>query len=202
MITKGYYSTNHYTNTINEKGDINIIMRKKIYENNKYLIETEIFIPPTQIHPELFQTIFYAYYNENNDDENSILNNLFNNYLKNLGSFNQKDSENKLGLIINFYNNKKESNNSEIKNISYFEIINLSKINVLENTLYKYIESFKNVGYNHEFNNIICNIQKKLLILKSDSLKNLFSMIKIVSSLIFSLFLKDRNYKDNVINKV
>ena len=27
-------------------------------------------------------------------------------------------------------------------------------------------------------------------------------MIKIVSSLIFSLFLKDRNYKDNVINKV
>ena len=202
MITKGYYSTIHYTNTINEKGDINIIMRKKIYENNKYLIETEIFIPPTQIHPELFQTIFYSYYNENNDDENSILNNLFNNYLKNLGSFNQKDSENKLGLIINFYNNKKESNNSEIKNISYFEIINLSKINVLENTLYKYIESFKNVGYNHEFNNIVCNIQKKLLILKSDSLKNLFSMIKIVSSLIFSLFLKDRNYKENIINKV
>ena len=62
MITKGFYTTIHYTNTVNEKGDINIIMRKKIYENKKYLIETEIFIPPTQIHPELFQTIFYAYF--------------------------------------------------------------------------------------------------------------------------------------------
>ena len=203
MITKGFYTTIHYTNTVNEKGDINIIMRKKIYENKKYLIETEIFIPPTQIHPELFQTIFYAYFDENNDNsESSILKNLFNNFFQNLSEFDKKESEKKLGLIINYYDNKKDNNNLEIEGISNFEIINLSKINVLENTLYKYIESFKNVGYNHKFNNIVCNLQKKLLFLKSDSLKNLFSMIKIVSSLIFSLFLKDRNYKDNVINKV
>ena len=202
MIIKGYFTTIHYTNNVNEKVDINIIMRKKIYERNKFLIEIEIFIPPTQIHHDLFQTIFYAYFDENNDNgEDSILKNLFNNFFQNLSAFDKKESENKLGLIINFYDNKKESNNSEIEGVSYFEIINLSKINVLENTLYKYIESFKNVGYNHKFNDIICNIQKKLLILKSDSLKNLFSMIKIVSSLIFSLFLKDRNYKDNVINK-
>ena len=202
MIIKGYFTTIHYTNNVNEKVDINIIMRKKIYEKNKFLIEIEIFIPPTQIHHDLFQTIFYAYFDENNDNgENLILKNIFNNFFQNLSAFDKKESENKLGLIINFYDNKKDSNNSEIEGVSYFETINLSKINVLENTLYKYIESFKNVGYNHKFNDIICNIQKKLLILKSDSLKNLFSMIKIVSSLIFSLFLKDRNYKDNVINK-
>ena len=202
MIIKGYFTTIHYTNNVNEKVDINIIMRKKIYERNKFLIEIEIFIPPTQIHHDLFQTIFYVYFDENNDNgEDSILKNLFNNFFQNLSAFDKKESENKLGLIINFYDNKKDSNNSEIEGVSYFETINLSKINVLENTLYKYIESFKNVGYNHKFNDIICNIQKKLLILKSDSLKNLFSMIKIVSSLIFSLFLKDRNYKDNVINK-
>ena len=202
MIIKGYFTTIHYTNNVNEKVDINIIMRKKIYENNNFLVEIEIFIPPTQIHHDLFQTIFYAYFDENNDNgENLILKNIFNNFFQNLSAFDKKESENKLGLIINFYDNKKDSNNSEIEGVSYFETINLSKINVLENTLYKYIESFKNVGYNHKFNDIICNIQKKLLILKSDSLKNLFSMIKIVSSLIFSLFLKDRNYKDNVINK-
>ena len=200
-ISKGYYKTIHYTNTINEKGDINIVMRNRIYDNNKYLFEIEIFIPPTQIHPEIFQTTFYAFLNEC-DDESCILKNLFNNFFKNLSSFDQKESDKKLGLIINFYNNKKDNSNSEIENISNFEIINLSKINVLETTLYKYIESFKSVGYNYKFNNIDNNIQKKLLILKSDDLKNLFSMIKIVSALIFSLFLKDRSYKDNVINKI
>ena len=53
IISEGYYQTIHYTNTRNEKGDINIIMRNKIYDNNKYLFEIEIFIPPTQIHPEI-----------------------------------------------------------------------------------------------------------------------------------------------------
>ena len=200
IISEGYYQTIHYTNTRNEKGDINIIMRNKIYDNNKYLFEIEIFIPPTQIHPEIFQTTFYAFFNESND-ETCILKNLFNNFFQNLSSFDQKESEKKIGLIINYYNNKKESSNSEIENISNFEIINLSKINVLETTLYKYIESFKSVGYNYKFNNIDCNIQKKLLILKSDNIKNLFSMIKILAALIFSLFLKDRSYKDNDINK-
>ena len=58
-IIKGYYRTIHYINFLNEKGDINIAMRYKIFEGNKYLIEIEIFMPPTQNINKIYQIIFY-----------------------------------------------------------------------------------------------------------------------------------------------
>ena len=198
-IVKGYYGTIHYTNNANEKCDINIVMRYKIYENNKYLIEIEIFIPPNQNNPEIFQTIFYAYFNEF-DDKTSTLKSLFDDWIQNFISLQTKDANENYGLAINFHNNKKDSNYEEIQNLSNFEIINLNKIKNLESALQKFLDSFKAIGYNYKFNNIEYNSQNKLLILISDDFKNLFSMIKTVSTILFSIFLKDRNYKNSIID--
>ena len=198
-IVKGYYRTIHYTNNSNEKCDLNIAMRYKIYENSKYLIEIEIFIPPTQNNPEIFQTIFYAYFNEF-DDKTLTLKNLIENWIQNFNSFQQKEKIENYGVIINFHNNKDDINYGEIQNLSNFEIINLNKIKNLENTLYKFIDSFKEIGYNYKYNNIEYNSQNKILILISNDFKNLFSMIKNVATILFSIFLKDRNYKSNAIN--
>ena len=200
-IAKGYFSTINYFNSSNDKDQINIAMRNKIIENNKYLIEIEVFIPPTQNHQKTFQIIFYAYFKEFND-KTSILKKLIDDWILNLKSFQQKVSNEKYGLIINFHDNNKDSNYEEIQNLDEFEIINLHKVNNLENALYKFIESFKSVEYNYKYNNIKYNSQNKLLILIADSLNYLFSMIKAVSTMLFSLFLKDRLYKNNIINSI
>ena len=201
-IVKGFFKTIHYVNNSKEKGDINIAMRYKMYESSKYLIEIEIFIPPTQNNPKFFQTIFYAYFNDF-DDKVFVLKNLIDSWNQNNFAFKHKENIEKLGLIINFNkNNKNDSIFKEIENISNFEIINLGVIKNIESAMYKFIESFKSIGYNYKYNNIEYNSQNKLLLLVSDDYQNLLSMIKIVSSLLFSLFLKDRNYKENIINNI
>ena len=197
-IVKGYYGTIYYINSLNEKTNIDIVMRYKICNNDKYLIETEIIVPPNQINKEIFQFIFYAYINET-DEKFGILKIFIDKWIQNLISFDIKETHEKIGLIFNFYNKENESSYQQMKTLTNFEIYNLYKIKYLENSLSKFMEQFKSIGYNYKFNNIEYCSQNRLLILISDDFKNLFSMVKIVSSIIFSIFLTDRKYKTNII---
>ena len=197
-IVKGYYGSIFYTNSLNEKTNIDIVMRYKICNNNIYLIETEIIVPPKQINKEIFQFIFYAYFNET-DDKLGLLKKFIDKWVQNLISFDSKETHEKIGLIFNFYNKENESSYQQMKTLTNFEIYNLYKIKNLENSLSKFIEQFKTVGYNYKYNNIEYSTQNRLLILISDDFKNLFSTIIIVSSIIFSIFLTDRKYKTNII---
>ena len=197
-IVKGYYGTIYYINSLNEKTNIDIVMRYKICNNDKYLIETEIIVPPNQINKEIFQFIFYAYFNET-DEKFGILKIIIDKWIQNLISFDIKETHEKIGLIFNFYNKENESSYQQMKTLTNFEIYNLYKIKNLENSLSKFMEQFKSIGYNYKFNNIEYCSQNRLLILISDDFKNLFSMVKIVSSIIFSIFLTDRKYKTNII---
>jgi hypothetical protein len=52
-----------------------ITIRNKIYEKNIYLFEIELFVPPSQNNQEVFQIIFYAYFN-NSIDKFGVLQNL------------------------------------------------------------------------------------------------------------------------------
>ena len=198
-IVKGYFTTIHYNNSSNEKGNLNIAMRYKIYDSNKYIIEIELFISPTKNSPSIFQNIFYAYFNEL-DDKGFALKKLLDTWSNNLMAFQKKENFEKYGLIINFNNNKNDINFKELQNLSKYEIISLNKIKNLENTMNKLIESFKGVEYSYKYNNIEYKSQNKLLILISDDYKNLLSMIKIVSSILFSIFLQDRKCNNNIIN--
>ena len=62
-VIKGYHKTFSYTNGQNEKVSMCITIRNKIYEKNIYLFEIELFVPPSQNNQEVFQIIFYAYFN-------------------------------------------------------------------------------------------------------------------------------------------
>ena len=198
-FTKGYYTTIHYINTANEKGDINIAMRNKIFENNKNLIEIEIFIPPSQNNPKTFQNIFYAYINEL-DDKTPTLKNLLDGWIINLQ---HKESDEKYGLIINFQNKKNDINDQEIPYLSSnFDVINLNKINGFQKFFEQLTNPLKEIGYNYKWNNIEYNSQNRLLILIQDDFKNFFLMVKCVTTILLNIFLKDRNYKNTIINDI
>ena len=121
-------------------------------------------------------------------------------WIKFLESMNFIKKYQKLGLIINFNNNSKDPNYEDMKKLSDFEIFNLNKIKNFKSTLNKFDESFKSIGYNYQINNEDIEFQKRLLILMSDDFDHSFSAIEIVASIFFSIFLKDRNYKTNIIN--
>ena len=197
-IAKGYYGSIFYINTLNEKTYIDISMRYKIFSTDKYLIEIEIIVPPNQNNKQIFQFIFYAYFNVT-DDKEGVLRIIIDKWIKNLIAFQKKETQEKIGLIFNFYNKDKESSTQQMKTLTNFEIYNLYKVINIENSLFKFMEQFKSIGYNYKFNNIEYNSQNRLLILTSDDFKSLFSMIKIVSSIIFSIFLTDRKYKSKII---
>ena len=198
-VIKGYHKTFSYTNGQNEKVSMCITIRNKIYEKNIYLFEIELFVPPSQNNQEVFQIIFYAYFN-NSIDKFGVLQNLAEKWIKLLKSKNLFKMNKKLGLIINFNNHSKDSNYEDIKNLSDFEIFNLNKIKNFKYTLNKFEESFKSIRYNYQSNIEEIEFQKRLLILMSDDFENLFCTIEIVASIFFSIFLKDRNYKTNIIN--
>ena len=198
-IITGYFKSINHSNHSNEKGTINIVMRYKLYNNNYYFIEIEIFIPPTQNNQEIYQIIFYAYFNDSNNA--NILNRLIDDWFKNLNSSKIEDNESKFGIIINCNNNPNNLTVNEIKTLSNFDIININKEDIQENFLIK-LDRIKNIGYNYRYNKIDYNSQNKLLILVSDDLNNLFQMIQIVSIFLFSIFLKDRKYKPNIINNL
>ena len=177
---------------------MSLTIRNKMYKKNVHLMEIELFKPPTQNNQEIFQIIFYAYFN-NSVDKNGVLQELADKWINFLKSYSIK-SYHKLDLIINFNTISKDSNYEETKNLSDFEVYNLNKIKNLENTLNKFNESFKNIGYNYKNSNVEQEIQKRLLILMSDDFKSLFSAVEIVASIFFSIFLQDRNYKTNIVN--
>ena len=197
-LIKGYHKTFSYNITQIEKASMSLTIRNKMYKKNVYLMEIELFKPPTQNNQEIFQIIFYAYFN-NSVDKIEVLQELADKWINFLKSYSIK-SYHKLGLIINFNTVSKDSNYEETKNLSDFEVYNLNKIKNLENTLNKFNESFKTIGYNYKNNNVEQEIQKRLLILMSDDFENLFSAIEIVASIFFSIFLQDRNYKTNIVN--
>ena len=195
-ISKGCFK-----NILIEEGNIHIILRYKIYSNNKYLIEVETFIPACQNNKQTFQNIFYAYFNEF-DDKIILLENIIKSWNENLLSFQIKDTEEKKGLIINYDSNKNSNFFKEMQKLNNFEIFNLNHTNNAEKVLEKCIELFKSIGYNYKFNKIEYNTQNRLLFIIADDFKNLFSIIKIVSSIMFSIFLKDRNIKQGIIDDV
>ena len=214
-IVKGFYKHITYNNLFNDKEFINIAIRYKIYENNKYLIEIESFITPTT-NQKFFQSIFYVYFNESSDKIlflNKIIENWSNN-INNMKIFNNiqnKNYENE-ALIINIYNNSKNDENKEIENNNFIEeikkhknidFINIkdSKIEEIENILNSNIEKIKSVGYNYQYNNIDYSSQNKLLIMVINDL-NLFSLSKIVVYILYSIVLSERGYQKNVINNV
>ena len=182
-IIKGYHKTFSYNISQNEKANMSLTIRNKMYKKNVYLMEIELFKPPTQNNQEIFQIIFYAYFN-NSVDKIGVLQELADKWINFLKSYSIK-SYHKLGLIINFNTISKDSNYEKTKNLSDFEVYNLNKIKNLENTLNKFNESFKTIGYNYKNNNVEQEIQKRLLILMSDDFKSLFSAVEIVASIFF-----------------
>ena len=214
-IVKGFYKHITYNNLFNDKEFINIAIRYKIYENNKYLIEIESFITPS-ISQKFFQSIFYVYFNESSD-KNFLLNRILENWsinINNIKIFNNIKNNNpeNEALIINIYNNLKNDENEELRNNNFLEeikrhknidIINIknSKNEEIENILNSNIEKIKSVGYNYQYNNIDYSSQNKLLIMVINDL-NLFSLSKIVVFILYSKVLSERGYQKNVINNV
>ena len=214
-IVKGFYKNISYNNLFNDKDHVNAAVRFKIYDNNKYLVEIELFITPTN-NQKMFQNIFYIYFNESSD-KFGLLKRIIETWINNINNVNIfKDNKKNIinkdeGLIINLFSNVMDDKNEEIKNknfineinnIKNFEIINLKKNKdlVIENELNKNIDKLKNVGYNYKYNNIDYNSQNKLLIIVGNDFDNLFSLIKIVSYIMYSIYLNDRGFQKNVIN--
>ena len=214
-IVKGFYKRITYNNLFNEKEFINIAIRYKIYENNKYLIEIESFITPNTSQ-KYFQSIFYVYFNESSD-KISFLNKILENWsininkMKNFNNIKNNGNETE-ALIINIYNNLKNDENEEIKNNNFKEEINKhknidfiniknTKVEEIENILNSNIEKIKSVGYNYQYNNIDYSSQNKLLIMTINDL-NLFSLSKIIVYILYGIVLSERGYQKNVINNV
>ena len=209
-LVKGFYKHITYNNLFNDNDYINIAIRYKIYDNNKYLIQVEMFITPNA-NKIFFQNIFYIYYNESSD-KISFLNKIiedWNNYTKN--NNNKKINIQNEGLIFNFYKNAKNDKNEDSKNNSIkteitknknidFINIKFSKIENVENILNSNIAKLKNVGYNYQYSKIDYFSQNKILIMMINDL-NLFSLAKYVSCILYEIFLSDRgNIQKNVIN--
>ena len=212
-IVKGFYKRIYYNNLFNDKDNIDVSIRYKIYEINKYLIEVDLFITPVT-NQKFFQVIFYIYFNESSDKiiflkniietwKNNINNmNIFNN-------INDNNSKNE-GLIINFYNNKKDDENENIKNNKIKEELekykNIDFINIknpkeeeIEKILNLNIDIIKTIGYNYQYNNIDYNYQNKLFIMMINN-PNLFSLAKYVAQMLYGLFLSERGFQKIIIN--
>ena len=212
-IVKGYFKHIKYNNLFNEKDHLYVAIRYKIYENNKYLIEVEMFLTPIT-NPKYFQNIFYIYFNES-PDKISFLNKIIENWNKNAKNSHifeslEKNNLKNEGLIINVYNNLMNDENEDFKNNIFKEEIskhknidflnvNISKIENLEIFFNNNIEKLKNVGYNYKYNNIDYNSQQKLLIMVINDL-NLFSLGKIIAYMIYQIFLTDRGFQKIIIN--
>lgn len=215
-IVKAFYKNIFYNYSFNEKQNVNAALRYKIYDINKYLIEVEMFITPTN-YQKMFQNIFYVYYNES-DDKIDLLKKILENWYNNIDDKNKINSMlknynniKKEGLIINLYSNDKNDKNNEIKNREFeeelkklndFDIINLKNLKeeMIENALNENIDKLKSIGHNYKYNNVDYNSQNKLLILTGNNDENLFSMIKIVAYTLYRLFLTERGIQKNVIN--
>ena len=204
-IVKGFYKHITYNNLFNDKDNINVSIKFKIYQNTKYLIEVEMFITPTT-NQKYFQNLFYIYYNES-EDKISFLNNIIDNWNKYFNTINlyndeQNNCKNEV-LVINIFNDKIDAlkchkNLNKCKNIDFINIQN-SKEDNIENILNVNIEKLKKVGYNYKYNNIDYNSQNKLLILMICDL-SLFSLSKILVHMLYGIFLSDRGIQKNVIN--
>ena len=214
-IVKGFYKRIYYNNLFNDKDNVDVSIKYKIYEINKYLIEVELFITPVT-NQKFFQVIFYIYYNESSDSDKiiflkKIIEN-WNNNINNTNIFNnikENNSKNE-GLIINFFNNINDDENEDIKNKNIKEEIekykNIDFINIknpkeeeIENILNSNVEKIKTVGYNYQYNNIDYNYQNKLFIIMINDL-NLFSLAKYVSQMLYGLFLSERGFQKIIIN--
>ena len=57
-IIKGYHKTFSYNISQNEKANMSLTIRHKMYKKNVYLMEIELFKPPTQNNQEIFQINF------------------------------------------------------------------------------------------------------------------------------------------------
>lgn len=210
-LVKGFYKRITYNSLFNEKDQVYVALRYKIYAQNKYLIEVEMFIVSNN-NQKIFENLFYVYFNESKD-KIGLLKNVIDNW-DNIVSLIKKNNSNikSGGLIINLNSNIMDDKNVEIKNKNFqsnlkdltdFEFINLknSKDSILEDELYnKHIDKLKSIGFNFKFNGIDYNSQNKLLILTGNDFDHLFSLIKIVAYLLYSIYLKSRGFQKSVIS--
>ena len=209
-IVKAFYKHITYNNLFNDKDNINVAIRYKLYDDKKYLIEVELFITPTT-NQRMFQNIFYVYYNECSD-KMDLLKKILENWHNNTNDINTlnnmlTNTNNKIkneGLIINFYQNDNDNQLflDGISNLKEFEIINIIKNSEknIESNLNENMDKLKSVGYNFKYNDVEYNSQNKLLILTGDNYEYLFSMIKYVSNIMYSIFMTDRGFQKTIIN--
>jgi hypothetical protein len=210
-LVKGFYKRITYNNLFNEKDHVNVVIRYKIYGQNKYLIEVEMFIISNN-NQKIFENLFYVYFNESSD-KIDFLAKVIDNWNNIVSLIKKKDSNIKSeGLMINLHSNILDDQNEDIKNNNFqeqlknltnFEFINLknAKDSILEKELYNNnIDKLKSIGYNYKYNNIDYNSQNKLLILTGNDFDNLFSLIKIVAYLLYGIYLKSRGFQQSVID--
>lgn len=209
-LVKGFFKRISYNNLFNEKDHVNVAIRYKICGHNKYLIEVEMFIISNN-NQKIFENLFYVYFNESND-KIDLLTNIIDGWNNIVSLINKKNSNIKNeGLMINLHSNFLDDKNEEIKNcifeeklknLTNFEFINLKKAkdSALEDELNNNIDKLKSIGYNYKYNNIDYNSQNKLLILTGNDFDNLFSLIKIVANLLYSIYLKTRGFQKSVID--
>ena len=90
----------------------------------------------------------------------------------------------------------------KLKNLTNFKFINLQKEDdsELEKELLdkENIEKFLSIGHNYINSQAVFNNQDKLLILTGNNFDNLFSLIKIVTYLLYRIFLECRGFKNKV----
>jgi hypothetical protein len=171
-IVKAFYKHITYNNLFNDKDNINVAIRYKLYDDKKYLIEVELFITPTT-NQRMFQNIFYVYYNECSD-KMDLLKKILENWHNNTNDINTlnnmlTNTNNKIkneGLIINFYQNDNDNQLflDGISNLKEFEIINIIKNSEknIESNLNENMDKLKSVGYNFKYNDVEYNSQNKL----------------------------------------
>ena len=199
-LVKGFYNkiTQYNYCLFNTKGDVNLAIRYQIYGQNKYLIEVEMFMVSND-NIKIFENLFYVYFNESSD-KIDLLEEIIKNWNSNalLVKENQSYIKNE-GILIEIKNNNFQE---KLKNLTNFKFINLQKEDdsELEKELLdkENIEKFLSIGHNYINSQAVFNNQDKLLILTGNNFDNLFSLIKIVTYLLYRIFLECRGFKNKV----
>ena len=132
-IVKGFFKHISFSSTSsNQKDSLNISIRFKIYENNNYLIEIEMFIA-SSINKKYFQNLFYLYFNNQNNDVSNLKEILtkWEDTINNVNFYDKNKNNNSLdqGLIINLYdsNDSEDELTEQINNLKNIKIFSLNR---------------------------------------------------------------------------
>ena len=205
-IVKGFFKHISYNTSSNQKDSLSIAIRFKIYENNNYLVEIEMFIA-SSLTKKYFQNLFYLYFKHPGSGISKLKEILtkWENTINNVTFYDKNKANNSSdkGLIINLYDSNEyeyelEEQINNLKNIDIFNI-RRSKEKDMEKRLNENMHYLHNVGYNYKVNNIDYSTQNKLLIIVGNNFEVLFSFAKIVAFAIYSKFLTDIGSPNNVV---